>query len=706
MIKLPESREAEACPPAVSAVARLIWMLLFILTGGLGLVHPCYSRAIADENNACFPVDLDLAASYQHREIRVNLLGDQDLSRRPEAATEVESALREVSAEFKRLFGLSFIPVGWSSWETDKGSRNVQELAENLDRRGVQVKDRRAEITMAVTGRSNLRPEYSGLTLFKSSMIIIVYTPDRVRLRRLIRHELGHIFGAVHVPESQSVMSCSGEGGHFDAYNQEIINLTRERSFEPFVFPYPPEIQARAERIYLKVRENIKKVSHIRSLFSASPSGETGPETQCLSDVFLMLAQLELEQNDYERAAGFCEEALILNPGDLEAMNLQAISLRQAGRTQEAIHLYQLILNIKPDFSEALYNLGIALGELNRFDEAEKVYLRAIRLNPYLAQAHHNLGDLYFRQGRLDEAEEQFLKAIELSPGYTSAYLNLGEIYRRKRDIAKARECVEKALSLQPESVQARNLLGNILRESGKSTEALNEYQQVLARNPSSVQAYYNLGVSLTDLGRWEEARQAFEQAVKIDINMAEAYGGLGLCHLHRGEMDEAIKFLLKARELGFKNPALSINLSYAYMNIKDWQRAEEEASRAVADQPGLSLGYNNMGIALAQQNKFEEARIILEKALKVDPRDREAVINLAMVELSLQNEERALELFLRALALNPEDSQNGLICNNIAVIYFHQENYELSWEFIQKALKAGFKVDGTMLGSLIKKLK
>jgi len=54
-------------------------------------------------------------------------------------------------------------------------------------------------------------------------------------------------------------------------------------------------------------------------------------------------------------------------------MNLQAISFRQAGRTQEAINLYRIILEIKPDFSEALYNLGVALSELNRLAEAEKL---------------------------------------------------------------------------------------------------------------------------------------------------------------------------------------------------------------------------------------------------------------------------------------------------------------------------------------------
>ena len=689
-----------------STAARLFWLLLFVLAGALELAHSATLapvKPVQDENDESYLARGSLVAPDQLRQLKVQLVGDRELFRQSQATALVESALKDVSAEFERLFSLSLVSVGWSSWETDGGEDHVQELVETLS---LSAKDRRAEIVLAVTGRSNLKPEYSGSALLKSSLVAIIFTPDEKKLCRLIKHELGHIFGAVHVPEPESVMSCFGAGDNFDRYNLEIIKLARERSFEPSVFPFPPEVQASVEKVYLQIREKILGNSRLKSLFSASTTAEAGQEIQCLNDVFLMLAQLELEKSNYDRSLSFTEEALTLNPGDLEAMNLQAISLRQAGRIQEAVSIYNLILQIRPDFSEALYNLGVALGELGQLEEAEKVYLRAIRANPELASAYNNLGDLYLKQGRLDEAEKQFLKAIEFAPGYVLAYVNLGELYRRRGDKDRAREYAEKALSLEPESGQARNLLAHILRDTGKPAEAVGAYQQVLAVNPTSAQAYYNLGVSLTDVGRWEEAEKSFENAIKIEPGLAEAYGGLGLCALQRGQVDKAIQLLVKARELGFKAPALHLNLSYAYLNKKDWLKAEQEARQAVEAEPGLATGYNNLGVALAQQNKLEEARMALDRALKIDPRDREVLINLAMIELSLQNEGRALQLFLRALAIDPENSQNGLIYNNLAVIYFHLEKYELSWEFVQKALQTGFKVDENLINDLIKKLK
>lgn len=93
--------------------------------------------------------------------------------------------------------------------------------------------------------------------MLKSSLIAIIYTPDEEKsFGRLIKHELGHIFGAVHVPRPRIGHELFG-GDNFDRYNLEIIKLARERSFEPSVFPFPAEVQTSLEKVYLQIREKI-----------------------------------------------------------------------------------------------------------------------------------------------------------------------------------------------------------------------------------------------------------------------------------------------------------------------------------------------------------------------------------------------------------------------------------------------------------------
>jgi tetratricopeptide (TPR) repeat protein len=680
---------------------------------GFSLIHAFFLSIFFNPLLASEPVkDLTPQNKPALREISLKLTADEELSSIPGSKKIVETALIDVSREFESLFKLKFRFGGWSEWKSDDRLHLVEDFAEVLDASTGRGK---FDILVAVTAQENIELEHTGFSMFKSGTVVVIFTPDRVKLGRLLKHEFGHIFGAVHVPVSNSVMSCPGDGDSFDTYNRSIIQLARTRSFKPFDFPFPEELLDQFETQYLRIRDRIKNLKSISRLLAEPliesrvgikiPAGEENV-IRCLSDCFLMLAQLELEKHQYQKMIEFCDEALRLGPDDTEAMNMKAIALRRTGEIEKAVAIYQEILKKKPDSARVLFNLGIAHARANRLEEAEKVYEKTLAIKPDFIEAHNNLGEIYLRQGRTAEAEKELLKAVAISDEFPLALSNLAEVYLRLKDIRKAKEYVEKALTLDPKLTSAHNIKGNILRQEGRLKEAVIEYQKALERDPNYEKAYYNLGVSVSDLGKWEEAREYFVKAIGLNPNFGEAYAGLGLCALQAGKWDEAIENLWRARELGYRPPAISVNLSYAYIGKRDWEKAEEEARRAVAEQPSLALAYNNLAVALAQQNEMEEARTVLEKSLEINSLDRDAVYNLATVELSLNNQDRALELFLKALALSPEDRRNGLIYNNVAVIYFKKGKYQLSWEFCQKALQAGFKVNDSFIEELKKKIK
>ena len=644
------------------------------------------------------------------RDINIKMLADEEFSSIPHGKELVEEALYEVSSEFEELFGLRFHISGWSHWHSDNNLKSVAALAESLD---FSFENREADLLMAITSQKNMDREYSGISVFRAGVVVIIFNPQREKLRRLLAHELGHVFGAVHVPLSDSIMNCYGEGEQFDSYSLAIIKLGRNRSFKPYKFPFPAEIRPELENYYLKIRERIRRLEGIDRLFneparavSAGPSLSNLTTARCLSDCFLMLAQIELEKKDYQQAIKYCEEGLKLNPDDFEGLNLEAIALRRSGEIEKSVAIYHSLL--KNDFQRPtkLFNLGIAYSKLNQLKEAENAYREALRWKPKFIEAHNNLGEIFLRQGRLEEAEKELRLATELGPDFALAFSNLGDLYLRLKQTVKARQSIERALELDPDLASAHNLMGNYWRQEGKLNEARDEYQKALKLDPDYEKAWYNLGVIASDFGRWEEAKEFFLKSIELQPNFAEGYAGLGLYYLQMKKWDEAISHLRKAQELGYKNPTIWVNLSYAYMNRKEWKKAEEAARRAVNEEPGLALAYNNLGIALAQQNKLEEARQVLEQSLRIDSQDRDALMNLATVELSLNNEQRALELFLKIISLAPKDSRNGIIFNNIAVIYYHQGRYDLSFEFAQKALKAGFKVEESFLAELEKRIK
>ncbi|MBC7363348.1 MAG: tetratricopeptide repeat protein [Candidatus Aminicenantes bacterium] len=638
------------------------------------------------------------------RRISVRLLADEEFSAIADGKKKIERVLEKVSAEFVSMFALEFFSLGWGKWKSADEARTVEELAEWLDSPNLREK---ADILMAITGQKGISSEHSGLALLKAGIVVLVYTPDEKKLKNLIKHELGHIFGAVHVPFPGSVMACGQVGEDFDEFNRQIVYLGRQRVFSPSEIPFSPEVREKLEHLYLKIRAQIKKSGSVPSTRPEKVDlislGRINP---CLSDCYVMLAQLSVEKRQYQKALEYLEEAYKINPDDLEILNLRAICLRRMGEFGQAVELYQKILKKTPDKPQVLYNLGIALSKMNRLVEAEQAYLKAIKLKPYFAEAHNNLGEVYLKMDRLSEAEAEFLRAVELNEKYALAISNLAEVNFRKKNWQLARIYADKALELNPNLSSAHNIKGNLFSQEGKLEEAFSEYQKALAANPDYEKAYYNLGVAASDLGRWTEAEGYFLKALRLNPYFAEAYAALGLCYLRQGRWDEAILQLNRAAEKGYHQVRLFVNLSYAYMNKKDWEKAEQAALEAIRLDPAQVQAYNNLGISLAQQGKLEEARQILARALSLDPLERNVVLNLAMVELSAGNLDKSLELFLKAIALKPDDESNAQVYHQVGLIYFRKGDYEKSWEFCLKALQSGARVEPDIIDELRKKIK
>lgn len=115
---------------------------------------------------------------------------------------------------------------------------------------------------------------------------------------------------------------------------------------------------------------------------------------------------------------------------------------------QNPISLYSHILKYNPAAGRVRHNLAMSLDEAGRTEEALREYQFIIDHGGKFPQTFHNLGQLHFRAGRLDLAEQYELKAIELAPRFHPPYVGLSKIYGARGDSKKAQEYYMKALEL------------------------------------------------------------------------------------------------------------------------------------------------------------------------------------------------------------------------------------------------------------------
>lgn len=129
-------------------------------------------------------------------------------------------------------------------------------------------------------------------------------------------------------------------------------------------------------------------------------------------------------------------------------LNNRAMKMIESGNYQEAISTLNQAVNLNPGQIEAYLNRGVAYSELNSHASAIANYDKAIELAPNNAEAYYYRGDEYLQAGNAPKALPDYNKAIQLNPNYSQAYLDRGFIYYQQGESLKAIEDLEKAADL------------------------------------------------------------------------------------------------------------------------------------------------------------------------------------------------------------------------------------------------------------------
>ncbi|MCJ7588084.1 MAG: tetratricopeptide repeat protein, partial [Candidatus Aminicenantes bacterium] len=508
--------------------------------------------------------------AFDQREIGVKLLADEEFRSAPDWRVRAESRIRSVSSDFERLFGIRFTVRRADAWISEPSLDGLDKIVRAAD---AGIDKEGCEILIVFTNQEGMGTAYTGYTLFKEGIIALLDRRLSPTGFGILKHELGHVFGAVHVPDPESVMDYFVQGNDFDARNREIIRLCRERAFNGVDFPLPRGNWEALAAIYETLGSAVQAAlggKDRTDRLKPGSRGATGPDGRMdpfhLDDPYLMLAQIRLEQKRFEETLEACRTALAINPDNLETRNLIGIARRRQGAIGDAVEIYGAILKKNPDQPKVHYNLGIALAKRGDLEEARAAYKRALALKPNFAEVHNNLGELALRNDKKEEAKAAFLKALENCPSFALARANLAEAYLLDKDRERALAEVRAALDSDPGLPSAHNVLGNILHDQGLTEEAVASYRRALELNPDYDKAYFNLGICLFDLDRIEEAASQFRKALELNARFAEAHASLGYCLLRDKKPDEGIREIRLAQELGFRSAKTHLNLSFAFL--------------------------------------------------------------------------------------------------------------------------------------------
>ncbi len=218
-----------------------------------------------------------------------------------------------------------------------------------------------------------------------------------------------------------------------------------------------------------------------------------------------------------------------------------------------------------------------------------------------------------------------------------------------------------------------RNYLnyGSIYFQRGYLDQAEASFRQALRDDPASAEALYGLGSVYLKQEKNPEARENFERATKLPASypdtLANSWNNLGLLATREGRTIEAIPYFQEALKLNPDHLIALENLGNAYRQQKKWDDARILLERAVAVGPGDPEANYSLGMVFAQLNDNDRAYEYLQRALKFRPGYPEALNNLGVLYLRTGRRDEAVASFDECIRVAPAFDQSYL---NLARVY------------------------------------
>jgi tetratricopeptide (TPR) repeat protein len=223
-----------------------------------------------------------------------------------------------------------------------------------------------------------------------------------------------------------------------------------------------------------------------------------------------------------------------------------AVARHHAGSYAEAEQLYRLILATEPRNPDALHGLGLLATQAGRFQDAIHLFDTAIQADSHQSTYYLNLGNALHLNGQVESATIAYRQCLHLSPNSGTGHSNLGMALLTLGRLDEAVQHLQNASALLPTSSQIHDNLGNALQSVGRLEEAVTHHRRALQLTPAAAsqvpEILGNLGLAFAALGKWEEATESFDRALHRNPQNARIQLARAQLQLLLGEFESGLR--------------------------------------------------------------------------------------------------------------------------------------------------------------------
>ena len=313
------------------------------------------------------------------------------------------------------------------------------------------------------------------------------------------------------------------------------------------------------------------------------------------------------------------------------------------------------------------FMLGNVHFQRDELDRAADLYEVAVEKYPKFLRAWKNLGVIRVRQGGFNAALPALTKVVELGGSDAINYGLLGYAHYSVGSFLSAESAYRMALLLDPATEEWRiGLLRSVL-EQQRYAEAAALCGQMIEAQPERADLWLLQGNAYLGLGQPLRAAENFELVERLGGSTVYSLSKLGDIYYNQEVFGLAAASYRKAYALDVEEGLDSALLSTRRLIARGALGPARETLGFVREQAGelapehaKELLKLEARVAVAEGEGEEEGRL-LEKIVRLDPLDGEALVLLGQRSVSTGDNERAAFWFERAAGIEAFEAEAKL---------------------------------------------
>ena len=381
----------------------------------------------------------------------------------------------------------------------------------------------------------------------------------------------------------------------------------------------------------------------------------------------LFLAQLQSMRSFFEEALKTLEVLFKENPVDRDVNFALINGYIEAYKFNDAKKHMAMIassdLRLDPMFYKVTAKYYLYKDD---FSSAVGWLQQAINKNPLDDELVYDLAKLFIRYNKYSKAKVLLNKAMELDPSKVEYRISYASIIYEVDGAEAAIGYLYDILNNFPDNAKVYSAIGIYYFKSGQ-LKYFDEIKSKLEKLPQQDVTLYDFLIKAAKIdAKYDDVIKYCNKLIRIDPSDLETRIFLGQVYMEREDYKAALKTFKEVEERLSTYPKLQYYMSKLFLLVDEIDKSIELAKKEIEANPTSELGYILLGDIYRKEEKYIEAEKEYKKAQRIDVKNIDVLLGLAIINFKKNQYEIALDLFNKVKDLDSSRAETYKLLGDV----------------------------------------